>query len=122
MPKVQDTHAAVHRNSVEASASDVAAYLQDVLGQTLVAYILKTDRKTVARWASGGSPRVANERRLRDAYHVFRLLLTQESPHTVRAWFVGLNPQLDDRSPAEALREGQDRDVLVAAKSFLAGG
>jgi len=40
----------------------------------------------------------------------------------VCAWFLGLNPQLDDRSPAQSIREGDFRDVLVAAKAFLAWG
>jgi hypothetical protein len=62
------------------------------------------------------------EAKLRGAFQVFQLLLTEESPHTVRAWFVGLNPQLDDESPATAISEGRIRDVLVAAKAFLAGG
>ena len=48
--------------------------------------------------------------------------MTKEGPYTVRAWFVGLNPQLGDESPAAAVREGRTRDVLVAAKAFLAGG
>ncbi len=43
-------------------------------------------------------------------------------PHTVRAWFLGLNPQLDDHSPAQSIRDGDFRDVLVAARAFLAGG
>jgi hypothetical protein len=59
---------------------------------------------------------------LRCAYQTFQLLLAEESPHTVRAWFLGLNPQLDDQSPAQSIREGDFRDVLVAAKAFLAGG
>ena len=53
---------------------------------------------------------------------ILRLLLSEESRHTVRAWFVGLNPQLDDESPARAMLEGRERQVLTAAKSFLAGG
>jgi hypothetical protein len=35
---------------------------------------------------------------------------------------VGLNPELDDQSPAQSIREGQFRDVLVAAKAFNAVG
>jgi hypothetical protein len=43
-----------------------------------------------------------------------------------QAWFQGLNPQLDDRSPARLLREG-DLDevgplVVSAARAFLVGG
>jgi len=53
---------------------------------------------------------------------VFQLLMSVESPHTVRAWFTGMNPQLDDLSPAEAVRGGQDRAALAAARAFVAGG
>ena len=75
------------------------------------------------RWAAGErAPRAEHEQRLRCAYQTFHLLLAEESPHTVRAWFLGLNPQLDDQSPAQIIREGDFRDVLVAAKAFLAGG
>ncbi len=123
-PKVRDSAITdVHRTTVEASLSDTVAYLQDALGTSLLAYMLDSDPKTVARWKGKRVPRDREkERRLRDIYQVFRLLVTEESPHTVRAWFVGLNPQLDDASPASAVREGRTRDVLVAARSFLAGG
>lgn len=81
------------------------------------------DPKTVGRWAQGQMPRDPEvERRLRDAHQIFRLLLEKESPYTVRAWFVGLNPQLDDESPAAAIKAGNAKDVLVAARAFLAGG
>jgi len=45
-----------------------------------------------------------------------------ESDHTIRAWFIGMNPQLDDVSPAEAISAGKYREVIVAARAFLAGG
>ena len=125
MPKVHKPSTETHRTAVEASIGDMAAFLQDALGQKLVAFMVGVeDPKTVGKWATEKHlPRdLDTQRKLRDAYHVFRLLLTQESPYTVRAWFVGLNPQLDDESPATAIREGRTRDVLVAAKAFLAGG
>ena len=103
----------------------MAAFLQDALGQKLAAFMVGVDDpKTVGKWAAEKHvPRdLEVERKLRDAYLVFRLLLTKESPYTVRAWFVGLNPQLDDESPATAIRDGRTRDVLVAARAFLAGG
>jgi len=40
----------------------------------------------------------------------------------VRSWFIGMNPQLDDRAPAEVLREDDLREVLAAAQAYLAGG
>jgi hypothetical protein len=125
MPKLRDPSTETHRTTVASSIADTAAFLQDALGQKLVAYMVGVeDPKTVGRWASDKRlPKdLEVERRLRDAHQIFRLLLTKESPHTVRAWFVGLNPQLDDESPAAAIRDGRTRDVLVAAKAFLAGG
>jgi hypothetical protein len=49
------------------------------------------------------------------------LLLSQDSPRTVRAWFIGLNPQLGDVSPAEAIHDGQLKEALAAARAFMAG-
>src|SRR5436190_23518590 len=126
MPKVDHNPATeTHRRTVESSVGDMAAFLQDALGQKLVAFMVRVDDpKTIGRWASEKHlPRdIDVERRLRDTYQVFRLLLTKESPYTVRAWFVGLNPQLNDESPATAIREGRSRAVFVAARAFLAGG
>ena len=125
MPGLREASTEAHRTTVESSVADIAAFLQDALGQKLVAHMVGIeDPKTIGRWASEKrlpqDPRA--EAKLRGAYQVFRLLLTQESPYTVRAWFVGLNPQLDDESPAEAIREDRVKDVMVAARAFLAGG
>jgi hypothetical protein len=125
LTKLDQVSAEVHRTTTESSIADVAAFLQDAFGQKLVAFMVGVeDPKSVGRWASEKRlPQDLDvERKLRDTYHVFRLLLTKESPYTVRAWFVGLNPQLNDESPATAIREGRTRDVMVAAKAFLAGG
>lgn len=125
MSKLRDVEVEAHRTTVESTVADIAAFLQEALGQKLVAFMVGVDDpKTIGRWAKAKStPQDSeSERKLRDACQVFRLLVTEESPHTVRAWFVGLNPQLDDESPATAIREGRTRDVLLAARAFLAGG
>lgn len=124
MPKRRSVPQQAHRKAVESTIPDAVAYLQEVLGQKLVAHIAGvSDPRTVARWAAGErAPRTEHEQRLRCAYQTFQLLLAGESPQTVRAWFVGLNPELDDQSPAQSIREGQFRDVLVAAKAFNAVG
>ncbi len=54
------------------------------------------------------------------------LLSEHDAPRVVQAWFQGLNPHLEDRSPARLLRDG-DLDevgplVLAAARAFLVGG
>jgi hypothetical protein len=124
MAQLRSPSQQAHRKAVESTIRDVVTYMQEVLGQKLVAYIAGvSDPRTVSRWASGDrTPRGEHEQRVRCAYQIFQLLLAEEAPHTVRAWFLGINPQLDDESPADSIRKDMCREVLVAAKAFLAGG
>ncbi len=115
----------VHRQSVNASVSEVASFLQDLLSRRLVAYVAGVkDGKTVTRWANGEvtGVRQESEQRLRTAYEIAQLLIQFDSPRIVRAWFIGLNPQLDDVSPAEAIHEGRLKEAKAAARAFVAGG
>jgi hypothetical protein len=116
--------AQAHRTAVASPPGDLAAFLQEALGQRLTAHIVGvTDPKTIGRWATRErTPRGEHEQRLRDTVQIFRLLNSEESDHTVRAWFTGMNPHLGDESPAGALAEGRSRDVLMAAKAFLSDG
>lgn len=113
-----------HRTQVSFEIADIAAFLQETLGQRLVAFMAGvSDPKTVGQWIRGAQrPRHESEEHLRTAFQVFHLLQDEESPHTVRAWFIGMNPQLDDVSPAEAIHEGELKDVWVAAKAYVSGG
>ncbi len=113
-----------HQKAVAFDIADIAGFLQEMLGQKLVAYIAGvSDPKTVGNWVRGEqAPRTEADHRLRTAFQIFHLLQGEESPHTVRAWFVGLNPQLDDDTPVDAIREGRAKDVLVAARAYIAGG
>ena len=114
---------AAHRKQVEFSTVDIAKYLQEALGQKLVAYMTGVaDPKTVGTWIKGTHPHMEAESRLRMAFQIFHLLQAEESPHTVRAWMIGMNPQLDDEAPAAAIREGRLKDVWVAAKAYTSGG
>ncbi len=124
MPDVAAREKDAHRASVALTIADVAGFLQETLGQKLTAYIADTeDAKAVGAWARADrTPRPPAQDRLREAYRVFHLLQEQESPYTVRAWFVGLNPQLHDESPATILRAGNFKEALVAARAFLSGG
>ncbi len=113
-----------HQDSVNLSISEVVKLLQDGLGTKLVAHLAKvSDPKAVADWANGSRPpRGAAEARLRTALQVFRLLQEADSSHVARAWFIGLNPQLEDEAPANALREDRLKDVLAAARAFAQAG
>lgn len=125
----------LHRNWVEQAHRDatmqplnaIAATLERVLSRRLVAVIVGVkDGKTVARWASGSISEIrdaAVEQRLRTTFQIVQMLMqSSDAPQTIKAWFIGLNPQLDDTSPAEAIREGHLTDALTAARAFVAGG
>jgi hypothetical protein len=66
------------------------------------------------------------QQRLRLAFQIAAMLSEQESPRIAQAWLQGLNPQLDDRSPARLIREGDPQEigpaVIGAARAFLVGG
>jgi len=114
-----------HRQAVVTPVTDVVSFLQDLLGRRLVAYVAGVkDAKTVSRWANGEvrSIRQESEERIRTAYEVAQLLVQFDSPRIVKAWFIGLNPQLDDVSPAEMIREGKLKEAKAAARAFVAGG
>ena len=115
-----------HRQAVRVSIQDAAASLQELLSRRVTAYLVGVgDGKTVSRWASGDVSEIREpdtERRLRRAYEIAQLLLQFDSPATVRAWFIGLNPQLGDVSPAEAIHDGKLQDAIIAARAFIAGG
>ncbi|MGI8415017.1 MAG: hypothetical protein ACR2P2_02180 [Nakamurella sp.] len=103
--------------------TSIVEFLSENFGVNLTALLADVDPQTVRRWLrKDTSPREAAERRLRGAYQAFQLLLPHEAPPTIRAWFMGMNPQLDDQSPAEAIAEDRLRDVMAAARAFAAGG
>lgn len=115
-----------HRRATAAPVNEVAGVLQEILSRRLTAYIAGVgDGKTVSRWANGEVAVIrdhAAEQRLRRAYEIVQLLMNYDSPQTVKAWFIGLNPQLGDVSPAEALHEGRLKEALAAARAFTVGG
>jgi hypothetical protein len=81
-----------------------------------------SDAKAVGKWARGErAPHPDAERRLRDAFQITQLLLQHESAETVRAWFTGMNPDLDDQAPALMLAD-HPHEVLLAARNVLANG
>lgn len=115
------------RLATAASVSEVAAFLQEILSRRLTAYIAGVkDGKTVTRWASKEVTEIRDpetEQRLRTAYAIAQLLLSRgDSAPTVKAWFIGLNPQLGDTSPAESIHEGRLKEALAAARAFIVGG
>ena len=106
----------------------VVKELSELLGPKLVAYIAGVrETRAVRQWSTGERDgRGAIQRRLRFALQVATLIAQYDNASVARAWFQGLNPQLDDRSAARLLREGDLDEVgpqiLSAARAFVIGG
>src|SRR4051794_12216673 len=119
---IADAEQTAHARAVNATAAEIAGYLQRLVGQRITADMAGTrDPKGVGKWARGEQdPHGSALARLRSAYQVALLLETAYPPGTVRAWFVQMNPYLDDHAPAS--RIGTDpRGVYHAARAFVAG-
>ncbi|HZU76302.1 MAG TPA: XRE family transcriptional regulator [Dehalococcoidia bacterium] len=116
------TDFAAHVRATRTPPQEMAAAMQALLGQRLAAVLLcQRDPKVIGQWARGEhAPRPDAEQRLREAYYIAAFLLEHESDRTVRSWFTGMNPHLDDRTPLMVLAEGRAVDVMQAARAFLA--
>lgn len=121
---VAHTPPAAETRPADLTVHDIAAFLREALGTHLLALIAEVDPKTIDRWVKTPEREVRpeSESRLRHTYQVFRTLQQVEAAPTIRAWFMGMNPQIDDLSPAEAIRDGRHREALSAARAFVTGG
>ena len=114
----RDTRA--HQAATRLPPSTVVSELSDVLGQSLVAVIAGVnDVKGVGEWARA-TRRPAQEAldRLRTAHWVLGILRSREDAETIKAWFRGMNPLLEDKSPARVL--GEDPEAVIAAARLFA--
>lgn len=117
-----------HQRAVRADFATVAKELCEILGARLTAYLGSVQETRAAHeWAEGKRlPSELTQTRLRLALQIAIIVATNDSHGVTQAWFQGLNPQLDDRSPAWLLREGDVNEagplVIAAARSFLVGG
>jgi len=104
----------------------VVSAVYDLLGRKLTAYLAgMRDTNAVTRWIDDAltQPRsVEVEQRVREA-HVISELLRQagDAPETIQTWIVGMNPELYDEAPVNAIREGRLREVHAAALAFAGG-
>jgi hypothetical protein len=118
-----------HDHAMRVAFDMAVTELREILTARLVAYIAGVrETRAVHQWAEGTRDVKSSsvEDRLRLALQVALLLRDHDEPRVVQAWFQGLNPHLDDQSPARLLREG-DLDevgplVLGAARAFVVGG
>jgi hypothetical protein len=112
-----------HKASVQLASTAIVSRLQDALGRDVVAIITGKTPRQVSRWVSGeAKPPVREQQLLRDTYQVVELLAEVDADEVVRAWFIGMNPQLEDEAPAELIADGRVRDVMAAARAFVNAG
>lgn len=116
-----------HRQAITAAFPDIVRCLVSIIGRKQTAYIASVkDARAIDRWLEHATPQKDVEQRIRLAYHVASMLRKSDSEGVVQAWFVGLNPELNDAVPITLLREGNleidGKRVLNAARAFVAGG
>jgi hypothetical protein len=117
-----------HAEAVRLPFNELVTELREILGARLVAYLASVqETRAVNQWGEGTRETDGDTmRRLREAFVIAKTLAQSDPPPVVQAWFQGLNPLLDDRSPARLLREGEldaaGPQVLAAARMFLATG
>ena len=94
---------------IEAERIDrLAEWLEATIGPGLTAFATATSASEVARIAHGDEdPPDDLEKRLRNLYAVVRLLTQRDRSGTVNEWLTAPNPELQNRAPAELLREGE---------------
>src|SRR5437868_1870752 len=87
-----------HERTVNANDQQIAEYLQRILGQRTTAIIAGAkDPKIVGKWIrSEQEPRAVAAARLRIAYQVAMVLAQKYNDRAVGAWFIQMNPFLDD--------------------------
>lgn len=117
-----------HEDAMRLDFPVLVKELKELLGPKLVAYVAGVrETRTVREWAEGARVKSSDiEPRLRMAYRIARFIADHDSPSVAQSWFQGLNPQLDERSPARLLREEDLEEIgpqiLAAARAFVVGG
>lgn len=118
---------AAHQEALRLPLPKLVKRLTDLIGRKLTAYAAGVqDTRALDRWIEGVQPYGDAAQRLRLTFQVARTLADYDSPSTVQAWLMGVNPELGDRVPLALLREGEIEKVgpgvMAAAHAFIAGG
>lgn len=112
-----------HARSISGDQSDMLRSLTVALGKQAVAGIFGRDVRTIERWLKAGvNLKLDEEKRLRNAFQPFAMIEEIDGPHVARAWFIGMNPYLNDDTPIDRLSSGDYRSVLAAARDHVAAG
>ena len=110
LEETEVTYSDVHQNlRIEEERIDhVAEWLEVTLGMKLTAFAVGCSPSEVTRWAHGDDePEPTTEKRLRNLYAVAWFKVVNDGGGSAQEWLLQPNPELDNRTPAEMLREGE---------------
>jgi hypothetical protein len=111
-----------HSHVMSISTQNVVQELVDLLGLTLVAAIGGVgETRAVSQWMTSREPQRPHV--LRFALQLARMIDDIKGNQAVRAWFMGSNPHLEDRSPVMVLRvlplEQAQTQLMAASRAFI---
>jgi hypothetical protein len=119
-PKIKTFTEAKQRQAIaEGPVDQVTRYLELRLGTRLTAYVVGLAPTHVAGLAAGSmTSDQGAERRIRNLYAVTWFVAHRDGPGAAYQFLVEPNAELNDRPPAEAMREGvAPREVWFAASA-----
>jgi hypothetical protein len=111
-----------HKHAMAAPIAQVVSELVGILGATTVAVIGGVmETRAVHQWTLGRAPQ--RQHVLRFALQIARMIGSVEDNYeSVRAWFQGSNPRLNDGIPALMLRDERLENIqaglMQAARAF----
>jgi transcriptional regulator with XRE-family HTH domain len=100
-----------------ATAAKVQALKVDFKSQAAVADLLGVSRSRVTRWLKGEGIDPVNAEKIDLLELVSANLRRIYEPEAVRAWLVGLNPNLGDRRPIDLVRAGKAEELMRAIRA-----
>jgi hypothetical protein len=100
-----------------ATAAKVQALKADFGSQAAVADLLGVSRSRVTRWLKGEGIDPVNAEKIDLLELVSANLRRIYEPEAVRAWLVGLNPNLGDRRPIDLVRAGKAEELMRAIRA-----
>jgi uncharacterized protein (DUF2384 family) len=87
----------------------LAEWLEVTLGPRLTAFAVGVSSTDICRFAHGDeTPGMETERRLRNLYTATWFIASTDGPGTAHDWLTQPNPKLENRAPAELLRDGRE--------------
>jgi uncharacterized protein (DUF2384 family) len=90
------------------SVEHVAEWLEVTLGPRLTAYAVGVSASEIVKYAHGDDePAAEVEERLRNVYEATWFVASTDGPGSAHDWLMQPNPKLENRAPADLLREGE---------------